>query len=183
MTLGTKSLLALSVSAALFGAACKKKDPAAGSGSATGSGTATAAATVDAAAAAPAIDAAEAAPAAVDAAEAAGGGGGGAASLTPELKAVFDTITPILAMPAGDDKNKAGCKAAETIVGQMRAVDKNPPAGVDAAAWTAVAESMSGGMNDFQIECAEEGSPNFKALSDALETAKEFEALVAKKGQ
>lgn len=179
MTLGTKSLLvlSLSLSAALF-AACKKKEPAAGSGTATGTGTATAsAAVVDAAATAPAVDAAEAAPA-VDAAEAAAAD---PMSLTPELKAVGDTIKPILAMPDGDDKNKAACKALDTITTQIAAVRKAPPAGVDPGEWTAATESMAGGFSDMAIECGEGESPNLKALTNALEAGAEFQALMAKK--
>lgn len=168
MTLGTKSLLVLSVCAALFaslGAACKKKDTeATGSGSA-GSGTATAPATVDAAEAAPAIDAAEAAP---------------TASVPPELQALDGTIAPILAMADKGERTKAACNALDTITTQMAAVRKNPPDGVDAAAWNEIAERMAAGLGDFEIECGEGSASDTKALAGAAETAKELHALLAK---
>lgn len=176
MTLGTKSLLVLSISAALFaalGAACKKKETAAtGSGSATATATGSGSAT----AAPPAVDAAEAAPPAVDAAAAAA-----AASTTPELQALEAAIAPILAMSDEAARTKTACKAMDDITTKIAAVRKAPPAGVDAAAWTDVAERMAGGLDDFQIECGEGDASNTKALAEAAETAKELQALLAKK--
>jgi hypothetical protein len=173
MTLGTKSLLALSVCAALS-AACKKTENAASGSGSTGSGTATAPATVDdAAAPAPAIDAAEAGPV-VDAAAAAP-----AATLPPELEALDGTIAPILAMDDKAARTKAACAALDTITTQMAAVRKNPPAGVDAAAWTEIAERMAGGLGDFELECGVGSASDTKALAEAAETAKELHALLA----
>ncbi len=177
MTPGTKSLLVLSLCAALFialGAACKKKTTEATGGSA---GSGTAAAAVDAAAAAPAIDAAAPAPE-VDAAQAAPPTD---ASLPPELKALDDTVKPILAVADEAARTKAACKALDTITTQIAAVRKNPPAGVDGVAWNEIVERMAGTLTEFELECAEGSASDTKALAEVAETAKEFLALLAKK--
>jgi hypothetical protein len=178
MKLGTTSLLALSISAALFAAACKKKEPAAtGSGTATATASGTGSATGTATAAPAVIDAAEAAPAAVDAAEAAP-----AAAVPPELKELDDTVAPILAMADQAERTKTACKALDVITTKMAAVRKNPPAGVDAAAWQEIAERMASQLNDFQIECAEGDASDTGALSESAKIAKELHELLAKKG-
>lgn len=126
------------------------------------------------AAAAPAIDAAAPPPPAIDASTAA------ATAQPAELTAALDAIRPIVAITDRDARSKAACKADEDIRAKMRALDQHPPAGVDPAAWTELAERMGGGLNDMSIECAEDGFTNAGALTTALEVAPEFDALLAK---
>jgi hypothetical protein len=124
-----------------------------------------------------------AAPAAPPAAPPAGDAGKPAAdgAVTPELEALHATLKPILAITDADARSAAACKAADALHGQMVAVGKNPPAGVDAYEWNAQAEVMSGGMNDLAIECAEDGFTNAGALVHAMAASKEFAGLLAKK--
>src|SRR5688500_2159432 len=50
---------------------------------------------------------------------------------TPELEALDKTLASILAMSDKEAQSAAACKAVDVITTQMRAVDRNPPAGVD----------------------------------------------------
>jgi hypothetical protein len=149
-------------------AGCGKEDS---SGKSSGSGGGTAPpAPVDAAKApvAAVVDAAKAAPAAE-------------VTMPPELTKLEAMIAPILAMTDEDARIKAACKELDAITKQMWAVTRNPPAGVDAAAWTEVGERMTSPLNDFAIECGEGEYYNTKALAQAAETAKEFVPLLPKK--
>ncbi len=102
------------------------------------------------------------------------------AKTTPELKALDEMLAPILAIADDDARSKAGCKALDGINTQIRAVDEHPPTGVDAAKWTEVVERMSGGLNDYAIECVEDSSANTKALTDLAEIRKELDAMIPK---
>jgi hypothetical protein len=103
-----------------------------------------------------------------------------AVKTTPEVKALDETLAPILAIADDDARSKAGCKALDTINAQIRAIDRHPPAGVDPMKWTEVVEQRSGWLNDFAIECAEDSSANTKALTDLAELRKDLDTLMPK---
>jgi hypothetical protein len=102
-------------------------------------------------------------------------------AVPPELAKLEEMITPILAMTDEDARIKAACKELDAITKQMWTVARNPPEGVDKAAWTEVGERMASPLNDFAIECAEGEYYNTKALAESAETAKEFLPLLARK--
>jgi hypothetical protein len=103
-----------------------------------------------------------------------------AAKTTPQLKALDDTLAAVLAITDEDAREKAACKAAEKIRKQIADVGRNPPAGVDATKWLEVSEVMGGGMDDFSIECAEDGGGNMKAITTVTKTRKDFDAMLPK---
>jgi hypothetical protein len=181
MTLA-KPIVRLSLCAVLFvslGAGCGKKDDSKDKGSSAGTKPAAAADAAPAPAPKPVppVDAASAAAPVADAAAAVAS----AASLTPELKAFDDMVAPILAMTDQDARTKAACKALFELRGKLRIVGDKPPAGADPTAWRDLAESISGGLEEFAIECGEGSAFNTKALAEAAERTKEFQELVAKK--
>ncbi len=172
MRIRTSLLLVLSVVAG-----CGKEDA---SKKGAGSETPAPVVAVDAGKVAVVVDAAAAAvpPAVVDAAKAAPAP---QVAVPPELTKLEAMVAPILAMTDEDARIKAACKELDAITKQMWAVTRNPPAGVDAAAWNEVGERMTSPLNDFAIECAEGEYYSTKALAEAAETAKEFLPLLAKK--
>lgn len=155
-----------------LGACGKKQDDGGKATAGAGSATAPPAVAIDAAAAPP-VDAPPPPPA-IDA------GAAAAAAQPAELTAALDAIRPIIAITDDDARSKAACKAAADIDAKLIAVARHPPAGVDAAAWTELAERMASGLNDMQIECAEDGSTNAGALTNAITVAAELDALLAK---
>jgi hypothetical protein len=175
----SKSLLLVFFVGVALSAACKKDKPAdsnTGSGSGTGSVSGSGSSSAGTAAPVVAADAAAAPAMAAD------------AVATPdvipgmpaELVALDKTIAPILAMKDDEAGAKAACKALDTITTQIQTARKNPPAGIDAAAWTDIAERMAGSLDEFAIECGEGEASDTKALSAAAEIAKEFVALLKK---
>lgn len=98
-------------------------------------------------------------------------------SPTPEMKALDDTLKPILAITDDDARAKAACKALDAINKQVQALGNAPPTGVDAIEWRSAVEGMSGGLNDFEIECAEGTPARTRAISEVADAKGLYELL------
>jgi hypothetical protein len=161
----SRAVLALAVaSASVAVLACKKKEDAAGGGTATGAATATGAG--------PATGSA----AATGAGSATATGAGSASAVAPAARAdvaafvaVFDPVNSKLDHVA---RARTACEQRQAFIDAAKAIDKTTaPPGKDAAAWTASVEALQLAIDETGDPCDEGNIKGIEAKLDAAKSA------------
>ena len=81
----------------------------------------------------------------------------------------LDATLKSLATIADDSaRAKAMCKSLPTLNQQLRALADHPGKGVDAIEWRSYIERMSGGLEEFEMDCGDDPSTT-KPLTEMIE--------------
>jgi hypothetical protein len=121
------------------------------------------------------------APVAIDAAVAGSGDGSGSAPAEAKRpKEVADleaTLVALINQPESDERSKKTCGQFMEIFNKADAVAKNPPAGVDTAAWNAAIVQFSKDMTEgLAVTCKDDPPDDSVELPKVY---KDFQALLA----